>query len=339
MGVHKPFLFFLTSAVFFACGLATLAQSPQSLSPPNSPAESDAICADDCPVLPSPLPAAVGPQQAAATCTAIPKKPIDGDKLTHLRQAAQHLNAAGMAELAKQVNKEALLEEKLQQLRKLQQEVEMLQGPTPSQQVVTIDLKIMELQVSKMRELGFDFQIAKGTGIEQFTEHSLVEFDGLLSALRQNDLVKILAEPKLVTVSGHPASFRSGGEFPILVPQQPDEVAIEYQEFGTSLDCVAIVQDNGAIRLEVRASITEIDTTRSVSIQGTSVPALRTRMVDTAVEMQPGKTLILSGLNRRQTSDGIEGSEAVETALLVSFKVDLCEPIARTDDSAQPPLR
>jgi Flp pilus assembly secretin CpaC len=32
-------------------------------------------------------------------------------------------------------------------------------------------------------------------------------------------LAKVLAEPTLVMVSGRPASFRSGGNMPIVVPQ------------------------------------------------------------------------------------------------------------------------
>ncbi len=342
MGGYKPFLFVFTSVTLFVFGLATLAQSPQVVTTRSLTAEADFECEEDCLVLPAPPPAAPRPQPVAATGKSIPKSTNDGEKLTHLRQAAQHLTAAGMTELAKQVKKEALLEEKLQQLRKLQREVEELQGPASTQQVVTIDLKIMELQVSKMRELGLDFQSANESGIELVTANTLVAFDGfdgLLPALRQNGLVKVLAEPTLVTVSGRPASFRSGGEFPILVPQKPDEVAVEYREFGTSLDCVAVVEDGGKIRLEVRASVSEIDATRSVDVQGTSVPGLRTRMVDTAIEMESGKTVILSGLNNRQRNDGSDASEAMETSLLISFKVDVSDPVARTDDLDVPSMR
>ena len=121
-------------------------------------------------------------------------------------------------------------------------------------------------------------------------------FYGFIDALRQNDLIKVLAEPQMVTVSGRPASFNSGGEFPIIVPQSLGTVSIEYRQYGTRVDFVPIVLGNGNIRLEVRPQVSEIDPSRSVVINSVSVPALRTRWVDTAVEMKAGQTLALAGL-------------------------------------------
>ena len=86
----------------------------------------------------------------------------------------------------------------------------------------------------------------------------------------ENDLIKILAEPQLTTVSGRPASFNSGGEFPIIVPQSLGTVSIEYRKYGTRVDFVPIVLGNGNIRLEVRPQVSEIDVSRSVVISGTS---------------------------------------------------------------------
>jgi pilus assembly protein CpaC len=121
-------------------------------------------------------------------------------------------------------------------------------------------------------------------------------FYGFIDALRQNDLIKVLAEPQLTTVSGRPASFNSGGEFPILVPQSLGTVSIEYRQYGTRVDFVPIVLGNGNLRLEVRPQVSEIDATRSVVINSVTVPGLRTRWVDTAVEMKAGQTLALAGL-------------------------------------------
>jgi len=111
-------------------------------------------------------------------------------------------------------------------------------------------------------------------------------FFSVLQALRQNDLLKIMAEPDLVCVSGRPAYFNVGGEFPILVPQSLGTVSIQYKRFGTQLDFVPIVLGNGLIRLEVKPRVSEIDPTRSVIINGTSVPGLRVREVETGVEMR-----------------------------------------------------
>jgi pilus assembly protein CpaC len=100
----------------------------------------------------------------------------------------------------------------------------------------------------------------------------------------------------LITVSGRPAFFNAGGEFPILIPQSLGTVSIEYKKYGTQVDFVPIVLGNGTIRLEVRPRVSEIDNTRSVTINGTVVPGLRVREVDTGVEMKAGQTLALAGL-------------------------------------------
>ena len=120
-------------------------------------------------------------------------------------------------------------------------------------------------------------------------------FFAVISALQKNSLMKILAEPTLVTVSGRPAYFTVGGEIPVLIPQSLGTVTIDWRRFGTQVDFVPIVLGNGNIRLEVR-HVSEIDTSISVTLNGSTIPGFRTREVDTGVEMKVGQTLALAGL-------------------------------------------
>ncbi len=185
---------------------------------------------------------------------------------------------------------------------------------------VLLHVRVMEVSRTKLRALGFDFALFTGqnhvvssvsgligafgggmmtSGQETFS-FGVVDgssaFFGVLEAMRQDQLMKILAEPTLVTVSGRPAFFQVGGEFPILVPQSLGTVSIEYKKFGTQVDFVPIVLGNGRIRLEVRPRVSEIDNTRSVTIDSTTVPGLRTREIDTGVELNAGQTLAIAGL-------------------------------------------
>ena len=202
-------------------------------------------------------------------------------------------------------------------------------------QQIALKVKVMEVSRTKLRTAGFDWAYIDGnTAIVQTVSQLITSvaagvpanpvsgaaataasaagtgsdtvrfqivdgnrgFFGFIEALRQYDLVKVLAEPTLVTVSGRAASFNSGGEFPIVVPQSLGTVSIEYREVGTRVDFVPLVLGNGNVRLEVRPSISEIDPARSVTINNITVPGLRTRWVDTAVEMRAGQTLALAGL-------------------------------------------
>jgi pilus assembly protein CpaC len=108
--------------------------------------------------------------------------------------------------------------------------------------------------------------------------------------------VKLLAEPTLITMTGRPATFLSGGSFPILVPSGLGTVSVEFREYGTRVDFVPIVVGNGNIRLQVRPSVSDIDESRGVDLNGTKVPGLTQRHTDTEVEMRAGQTVALAGL-------------------------------------------
>jgi pilus assembly protein CpaC len=190
-------------------------------------------------------------------------------------------------------------------------------------QQVMLHVKVMEVSRTKLRALGVDWanlgdsdfvvqsvsgligDVSEGartvttSGGETLAIGLLSEdnaFFAVLEALSDNNLAKILSEPTLVTVSGRPASFNAGGEFPILVPQSLGTIGVEYKEFGTRVDFVPIVLGNGHIRLEVRPQVSELDSANGVTINSERVPGLRTRWVDTAVEMRAGQTLALAGL-------------------------------------------
>jgi len=203
-------------------------------------------------------------------------------------------------------------------------------------QQIMLHVKIIEVSRSKLRQLGIDWAVVSGNDVFVSNPSGLVQgsagqgmmgstvningsgqsllfaaggadrFFAYVDALRQNNLAKLLSEPTLVTVSGRPASFIVGGEFPITVPQSLGTVSIEYRSFGTRVDFLPIVLGNGNIRLEVRPQVTERDDAAGIG----GVPAITSRWVDTAVEMKAGQTLALAGLlqNRLESENrGIPG--------------------------------
>lgn len=198
---------------------------------------------------------------------------------------------------------------------------------------IMLQTQVMEVSRTKLRQLGIDWSMGFGDDFVTTTASGLIspgattgalvnagnetfkfgvvdsgnQFFGLVRALRQNNLAKVLADPTVVAIDGRPASFNSGGEFPIIVPAGLGQVGIEFREFGTRLDFVAKVRGDGRIWLEVRPTISEIDPGRSVTIAGTSVPGIRSRFVDTAVELRAGQTLALAGLLQVRTEAETSG--------------------------------
>ncbi|HEX6960300.1 MAG TPA: pilus assembly protein N-terminal domain-containing protein [Lacipirellula sp.] len=186
-------------------------------------------------------------------------------------------------------------------------------------QQVVLKVKVMEVSRTKLRKLGFDFDLS-GTGgfltsgaagvltaldrsENTFTApNSTLNFDiidgntqflGVLEALQQNNLVKTLANPTLVTVSGRPASFNSGGEIFFQVNNGVSGSTVESEKFGTLVHFVPIVLGDGRIRLEVRPTISELDDSTPI---GGEIFRTKVSEVDTGVEMMAGQTLAIAGL-------------------------------------------
>jgi pilus assembly protein CpaC len=121
-------------------------------------------------------------------------------------------------------------------------------------------------------------------------------FEGLIQALKEEGLLKISAEPVLVTRSGEGARLINGGEFPIPVPQSLGTVTIEWREFGVVLESLPIVLGPNTLKQQIRAEVSERDFSTAVTLGGTTVPGLTKRTVETQTVMEFGQTLVIGGL-------------------------------------------
>jgi len=122
-----------------------------------------------------------------------------------------------------------------------------------------------------------------------------VQMQIFIKALRENGLLRVLAEPNLVTISGQEATFLAGGELPIPV-QQRDSIAIDYREYGVRLNFTPTVVSEGLIRLRVAPEVSEPDFSTAVRIGGFVVPGLIQRRVETVVELASGQSFAIGGL-------------------------------------------
>lgn len=124
-----------------------------------------------------------------------------------------------------------------------------------------------------------------------------------LEALESDGLLKILAEPNLVALSGEQAEFLAGGEFPIPVASGDNgNITIDYKPFGVSVSFIPYVLSENRIRLSVMPEVSELNSTEGVSAGGVSVPALTTRRAKTTVELAPGESFMIAGLIRDEVA-------------------------------------
>lgn len=141
-------------------------------------------------------------------------------------------------------------------------------------------------------------------GIFRFS-HGKNTLTGFLDMLKQNGLVKILAEPTLVCKSGENASFLAGGEIPIPVPTE-DGIAIDYKEYGVALKFTPQVLSGKRINLSVHPEVSELDFASAVQFAGATIPGLTSRRASTTVELGDGQSFAIAGLLRDQTRENVD---------------------------------
>lgn len=160
---------------------------------------------------------------------------------------------------------------------------------------------------------GFDFDNITASASDTFgsiggkVTGSRGGITGLVEALEQDGLLKILAEPNLTALSGETAEFLAGGEFPIPVPQDGDTVTIEYRPFGVALRFTPYVLSDQRVRIQVQPEVSERSNEGSfTTTDGFVAPSLVTRRASTTVELTPGESFMIAGLLRDNITSQID---------------------------------
>jgi pilus assembly protein CpaC len=183
--------------------------------------------------------------------------------------------------------------------------------------------------------------------------------DVLLTALETKGLVRSLAEPDLIALSGDTASFLAGGEYPVPAVQPGGAgtvpvITVQYQPFGVQLAFTPTVLDNGIINLRLAPSVSELNFAQAVTISGFNVPSINKREARTTVELRDGQSFSIAGLlqadNRRNISQlpwigsvpvlgvlfGSKQFQEVETDLVVVVTPHLVAPAVPGQELASP---
>jgi hypothetical protein len=276
---------------------------------------------------------------------------LSKEQLAHLRAAAEHLTKAGRKEEARKLLEQAataesgqaaaLLARKEKELAVLQTEVEQLRKLARRQPQISLAFQVLQLSRERLKEHdipNLKLLLRKDAGRVQLevieNPEAVAE---LVDDLRKRGLVKVLAQPMIMTVSGRPAHFHSGGELPLPKPGADPQASVQHLKFGTEIDAVPLVVGDDKLRLELRLRVAEVDAARTVMVRGVKFPNLRSYTVDTAAEMRLGQTLLLGGTTERhverqadENGKTNETANEIETIVLVTpQRVDANEPIGR----------
>ena len=127
----------------------------------------------------------------------------------------------------------------------------------------------------------------------------------LMDALETKGMVKTLAEPNLVAMSGDTASFLAGGEFPIPVAQKgaSDDsvtITIEFKQFGVALAFTPTLLSDGLINVAVKPEVSSIDPTISIDTGVIRIPGIKVRRASTTIELRDGESFTIAGLLKEE---------------------------------------
>jgi pilus assembly protein CpaC len=179
---------------------------------------------------------------------------------------------------------------------------------------IMVEVRILEVDRTALNDLGINLNannknlnLATGVGIvdqnlQPFGTIGLagtfhgVSIDATLTALQEKGLVRELAKPNLMAMSGEEASFLAGGEFPYPIPQGPQIVSIEFKPFGVRLNVTPTLEDNGQIRLKIAPEVSQLDPRHQLQIDGFTLPSLTERKAQTMVELKDGQSFAIAGL-------------------------------------------
>lgn len=216
--------------------------------------------------------------------------------------------------------------------------VNLLKVEVPPQEVqILLKVRFADVDRSKSTDLGVNFvgtpagfPISAGTGaygggsvsagtaapsVSLSDSLNLLFWDphinvgATLKDLESKAVLQILAEPNLLALNGHEASFVAGGEFPYPTLQGGGsgigQVTIQFQEFGIRLRFTPTITPRGTIRLHLTPEVSSLDYANALSVSGFTIPALDTRRVTTDIELKDGQTFAIAGLLDRQTTESL----------------------------------
>lgn len=191
--------------------------------------------------------------------------------------------------------------------------INFLQVSAPQQ--VMLEVKVAEVSKTLSDKLGANLTLAGGT-FNNWNYSLLANFltgspgsiiftspDGrkslTLDAAKTDGLVKILAEPTIMAMSGQEGSFLAGGTIFIPVPQTGiggSTITLQEKDFGVALKFTPTVLEAGRINLKVAPEVSELG--RNVTVGTVVVPSITTRRASTTVQLNDGQSFAIGGLIR-----------------------------------------
>jgi pilus assembly protein CpaC len=175
-------------------------------------------------------------------------------------------------------------------------------------EMIEVDVQVLELSEGSGLDLGLDWPALLQSGALRVREQApppLLSFGTFergpielaLKALLEKRKARLLAKPKLLTVSGGSAKFLAGGQVPMPQTDSQGRLSTEYKDYGVRLDIQPRSDEDGNIQATLRAEVSGLDFANAVQGQGGSLlPAIKARWVETTIYVKKNGTVVIAGL-------------------------------------------
>lgn len=212
-------------------------------------------------------------------------------------------------------------------------------GPAPSPRVINLmsiaapqqvmlEVKVAEVSKTLVDQLGASLGINKTIGSWSYSLLSSLLSNnpsGLsgasknnffnLDAQKRDGLIKVLAEPNIMAISGQEASFLAGGKIFIPVSQTNNggtpTITLEEKEFGVAVKFTPTVLEGGRINLKVSPEVSDLNK-EGIGITATGIsttailPSFTTRRATTTVQLFDGQSFAIGGLIKNNVTSNIK---------------------------------
>ena len=205
--------------------------------------------------------------------------------------------------------------------------INMLSVPAPQQ--VMLEVKVAEISKTLVDQLGASIGAAKTRGSWTYSllTNLLAGVPGLgdafnkngnfitIDAQKRDGLVKVLAEPTIMAISGQEASFLAGGKIfiPVSYTNQAgnSEIKLEEKEFGIAVRFTPTVLAGGRINLRVAPEVSDLNKEgigiTAAGINGAAIlPSFTTRRATTTVQLFDGQSFAIGGLIKNNVTTNVK---------------------------------
>jgi pilus assembly protein CpaC len=191
--------------------------------------------------------------------------------------------------------------------------INLLEVANPKQ--IKIEAKIIEISKDQLDKLGIQWgnnlSSSGAFAVGQSQANSIAgrsfgwfgtyaELNAQVNALIQTGYAKVLSQPNVVTISGEKATILIGGEIPVPVNVNNNQVTVEWKDYGIKFEILPEVNSEKLIVSRIKAEVSSLDYSNpstSVDIgNGKLIPALRTRKAETVIALPSGQSMAIGGL-------------------------------------------